>query len=207
MDDPLIKRNLRAFANGGLPPARAERAGIRLCARPDESGGVEFHLPVRAGSVWRNALFGACVVIGIAGWCAASHVSADMLDAAAVMALMETSGGRGPNAAPLVSHDPHFIELTPVGFELVASRTRNAGKLTHIDEFDYRNADGDAVILLTARAPLASEEPHWSARRVGDLRLLAWTIGGKRYVLAGHAGTRGLMHAADALTIAARKAE
>ncbi len=30
--------------------------------------------------------------------------------------------------------------------------------------------------------------------------LLAWTAGGKRYVLAGRANTRGLMRAADLMT-------
>ncbi|SAK78462.1 hypothetical protein AWB83_04084 [Caballeronia ptereochthonis] len=130
-----------------------------------------------------------------------------MLDASAVMALTETSSPHGTSAPPLVSHDPYFTELTPVGLELVATKLRRAGSFAHIDEFDYRNADGDAVILLTARAPFAGEEPHWSAQRVGDIRLLSWTTGGKRYALAGRAGTHGLMRAADALTMTAQRAQ
>lgn len=152
-------------------------------------------------SAWRNALIAASMAAAAVGWCAATHVSADMLDAAAVMALMETSRHDGANVRPVVSHDPHFIELTPVGLELIATRTRPAGKFTHIDELDYRNADGNAVILLIAAAPFASDEPHWSAQRVGDIRLLSWIAGGKRYVLGGRADTHGLMRAADALTL------
>jgi anti-sigma factor RsiW len=176
MDDPFDLRDIRAFADG------RHRWRVRL--------------------VWRRVLIAASLASAAAGWCAATHVSADMLDAAAVMALMEASKHDGANVRPLVSHDPHFIELTPVGLELIATRTRPAGKFTHIDELDYRNADGNAVILLIAAAPFASDEPHWSAQRVGDIRLLSWIAGGKRYVLGGRADTHGLMRAADALTLA-----
>ncbi|SPB13610.1 hypothetical protein NOV72_00874 [Caballeronia novacaledonica] len=155
----------------------------------------------------RYAFIGVCIAMAVAGWCAATHVSADMLDAAAVMALMETSSERGTNVRPLVSHDPHFIELTPVGLELIAARTRRGGTFVHIDELDYRNMDGESVVLLIASAPFASDAPHWSARRVGELRLLTWTVGGKRYVLAGRANTHGVMRAADALTMNMREPE
>ncbi|KXU85857.1 anti-sigma factor [Caballeronia megalochromosomata] len=161
----------------------------------------------RMRSVVRHAFIGVCIAVAGAGWCAAMHVSPDMLNAAAVMALMETSGLRNTNLRPLVSHDPHFIELTPVGLELIANQTRTAGRFTHIDEFDYRNADGEAVVLLIASAPFANDAPHWSAQRVGEIRLLTWTVDGRRHVLAGRATTHGLMRAADALTLAARQTQ
>ena len=186
MDEPFFERDRYAFADGRPPFVRVARV-------------VSDDKP-RMKRIVRAALIAVCIAAAAAGWCAALHVSADMLDAAAVMALMETSNPHGTNARPLVSHDPHFVELTPMGFELIAARTRQAGKFAHIDEYDYRNADGDAVILLIAFAPFASEERHWSARRVGDIRLLSWTASGKRYVLAGRADTRALMRAADALT-------
>ncbi|AQH04183.1 anti-sigma factor (plasmid) [Burkholderia sp. KK1] len=161
---------------------------------------IAIRRPARISLAGVSLGVGIVAAVAAAGWCAATRACADMLDAAAVMALAETSSARGANASPLVSHDPHFIELTPVGLELVASRTRQPARLAQIDEFDYRNADGDAVVLLVASAPFASEEAHWSARRVGEIRLLTWTSGGKRHVLAGRAGTHGLMRAADALT-------
>jgi hypothetical protein len=183
MDEPLFKRNVQAFANGRPSTVPGLRLGRKR--------------------VLRSAFIGACVVIAAAGWCAAMHVSADMLDACAVMALMETSNQRDTHARPLVSHDPHFIELTPMGLELIATQSRQAGKFAHIDEYDYRNADGDALVLLIAPAPFASEEPHWSAQRIGTIRLLTWTTSGERHVLAGRADTHGLMRAADALTLSA----
>jgi hypothetical protein len=192
MDEPFSERDRVAFADGRPSFVRAAR--IVFDDKPELAH-------ARLKRIVRTALIAACVAAAAAGWCAALHVSADMLDAAAVMALMETSNPRGANARPLVSHDPHFAELTPVGFELIATRTRQAGRFAHIDEYDYRNADGDAVILLIAFAPLASEQQHWSARRVGEIRLLSWTASGQRYVLAGRADTRALMRAADALTL------
>lgn len=231
MDDPLTERDIQAYADGTLPSARAARIARYLGARPDEAQRVAFYRhfnrrmqdafgPVGAhrlheplhkrlpiASTLRNTFFAACFALAVTGWCVAAHVSADALDASAVMALVETSGPRSTNAPPLVSHDPHFVELTPIGLELVATKTRHAGWFARIDEFDYRNAEGETLILLSSSAPLAKDAPHWSARRAGDLRLLSWTSAGTRYVLAGHAGTRGLMRAADALTMTTQKAE
>lgn len=231
MDDPLTERDIQAYADGTLPSARAARIGRYLGARPHEAQRVAFyrqfnrrmqdafgpvgtdrvHEPLvrrwPIASALRYMFLAACFALALTGWCVATHVSGDALDASAVMALMETSGPRSTNAPPLVSHDPHFVELTPIGLELVATKARHAGRFAHIDEFDYLNADGEALILLSSSAPLARDDPHWSARRVGDLRLLSWTSGGKRYVLAGHAGTHGLMRAADALTMTTQTAE
>ncbi|CAL8478341.1 anti-sigma factor [Caballeronia sp. S22] len=213
MDEPITEPDIQAFANGVLSSARAARVGRYLGARPENRrlqraiDRAASHDATRTRSVVRHAFVALCIAMAVAGWCAATHVSADMLDAVAVMALMETSNQRGTNVRPLVSHDPHFIELTPVGLELIATRTRRGGKFAHIDEYDYRNVEGESVVLLIASAPFTSDAPHWSARRVGEIRLLTWVIGGTRYVLAGQAGTRGVMRAADALTLATREAE
>ncbi|WP_050452020.1 hypothetical protein [Candidatus Burkholderia verschuerenii] len=138
------------------------------------------------------AIFGACLN--------AAHVPADTLDAAAVMALTQTARQRTAEHKPNIAHDPHFLQLTPIGLELIDTRSRRPGAFERIDEYVYRNAEGDAIALLITPDPLAADAPHWRARRVGDLRLLSWTLDGKRYVLAGQASTNGLMRAADALT-------
>ncbi|BAN27700.1 hypothetical protein [Caballeronia insecticola] len=195
MNKPLTKRDIQAFAVGNL----AQVAEVRLHASRDKR--------LRLRNALRNILLGVCAALAVSGWCAATHVSAHMLHASAVMALLDASNQSIAHVPPLVSHNPHFVELTPVGLELVATKTRQAGPFAHIDEFDYRNADGETVILLAARAPFASEQPHWSAQRVGDIRLLTWATDGKRYVLAGHAATHGLMRAADALTMTSQRAE
>jgi hypothetical protein len=65
--------------------------------------------------------------------------------------------------------------------------------------FVYRNAAGDAVVLVRATGRGAPVEGQWSARRVGTKRLLYWSNGRSRYVMTGEARTRGLMRAADLL--------
>ena len=47
----------------------------------------------------------------------------------------------------------------------------------------------------------APAQPQWSARRIGDIRLLLWTAQRQRFVVAGNARTHGLMRAADAMTM------
>ncbi|WP_109476655.1 anti-sigma factor [Paraburkholderia sp. C35] len=148
------------------------------------------------------ALLGFVLAFAMAGgWCFASRVSPEMLDAAAVMALMRESGHPAAAAAQAASDDPHAVDLAPLGLKLAGARTRHPNALASIDILDYRNADGEPVVLLSARAPFALDQPHWAAQRIGDVRLLTWTVKGRRYVLAGRATTHGLMRAADALTM------
>lgn len=148
------------------------------------------------------ALLGvALVILSTSGWFFASRVSPEMLDAAAVMALMRDSGPRTGDAPDPALPDPHSVDLTPLGLKLVATKTRHPNVLATIDILDYRNADGEAVVLLSSAAPFATDQPHWAAQRIGEVRLLSWTVKGRRYVLAGKATTHGLMRAADALTI------
>ena len=148
------------------------------------------------------ALLGIVLAVAAAsGWFFASRVSPEMLDAAAVMALMRESTQQAATAAVIRPDDPHAVDLAPLGLKLVGTRTRHPNALASINILDYRNADGQAVVLLSARAPFAIDQPHWAAQRIGDVRLLTWTVKGRRYVLAGHATTHGLMRAADALTM------
>ncbi|MPW20117.1 anti-sigma factor [Paraburkholderia sp. CNPSo 3157] len=148
------------------------------------------------------ALLGiALLVSSVSGWFFASRVSMEMLDATAVMALMRASGQRDAGAAVTVLKDPHAADLAPLGLRLVDARTRRPNAFARIEILDYRNADGDAVVLVSSWAPFAADKPLWFAQRVGDVRLLMWTADGKRYVLAGRATTHGLMRAADALTV------
>ena len=148
------------------------------------------------------ALLGvALAVLSASGWLIASRVSPDMLDAAAVVALMREAGQPATDASAAVRGDPHAVDLTAVGLKLVAAKTHHPNAFASIDVLDYRNADGEPVVLLSAAAPFAADQPHWAAQRLGSVRLLSWTVNGRRYVIAGRATTRGLMRAADALTI------
>lgn len=121
---------------------------------------------------------------------------------APVAAVPAALAGRGAvaSAAPAAQVDPFSTEFAQLGWKLTAVKTRQLNLLSHATEYDYRNAQGQPVVLLTTRAPFAPERPHWMGHRMGELRLLTWTTGGKRYVLAGRADTRGLMKAADAAT-------
>jgi hypothetical protein len=56
------------------------------------------------------------------------------------------------------------------------------------------------VVVMSTLALLAPAQPQWSARRIGEIRLLTWTSQRQRFVVAGNARTHSLMRAADALT-------
>jgi anti-sigma factor RsiW len=151
------------------------------------------------------ALMLALAMVATSGWMAASQVSQDALDNAAVMALAQAAGEDfGAKMAPTVGSpaaDPVAPNLVPVGMHLVSHRTLNLGALARATEYVYLNAQGEPVVLLVAAAlPAAAAQPQWSARRVGTLRLLSWTARQQRYVLAGAANAHGLMRAADFMT-------
>jgi hypothetical protein len=96
---------------------------------------------------------------------------------------------------------PAPFDLTAVGLRFVASGTIELGPFARAQRWTYVNADGQPVVLLAARAWFERDAPQWSARRVGDLRLIGWIGHGERWVLAGNARTHGLMRAADAATL------
>lgn len=134
------------------------------------------------------------------GWLAASQVSAQSLNNAAVMALAETTAIPFSAASPTRT-DPLAPNLSSIGLRLVEQKVLSLGPLQHADEFVYLNRDNQPVVLLSGWAPLASVQPQWSARRIGEIRLLLWTARRQRFVVAGDARTHGLMRAADALTM------
>jgi hypothetical protein len=183
MREPLARRNLHAVPDVVWP-------SLAYSLRPEKRT-----TPPRRARGWRTLQIGALLFATLGACLNAAYVPDETLDAAAVMALAQTPAPRVG-----VTHDPHFMQLTPIGLELIDTRSLRRGVFEHIDEYVYRNGEGETIALLTTADPLAADAPHWRARRVGDLRLLSWTLDGKRYVLAGHANTHGLMHAADALT-------
>lgn len=135
----------------------------------------------------------------------AFDISDPALDNASMMALEQavaakdmTSGATGyESSAKALASAPN---LSNVGFHPIARRAMPVGPFVTATEFVYRNRGGEAAVLLVAPGIFAHPQPQWKARRVGESRLLAWTAGGKRYVLAGRAKTRGLMLAADLMT-------
>lgn len=179
----------------------------------------------RPGGVGRRrsaALALACMLAGAAlAWFAASEPSIQVLDDAAVMAFMESGNGVSaaasalsvqpapessvvPLADALVPPTPVSVptpfDFAPAGLKLVASGTVELGLFARARRWVYVNSEGRPVVLLASRAWFARAERQWSARRAGHLRLLGWTEQGERWVLAGDAGTRGLMRAADLAT-------
>jgi anti-sigma factor RsiW len=158
--------------------------------------------PLRAIGALALAL--VLAVVATSGWMAASQISQDALDNAAVMALAQTAGEHpGAKATPgAVAVDPGAPDLSPVGMHLLSERTLKFGPLARAKEYVYLNAQTQPVVLLIAPAePAAAAQPQWSARRAGTLRLLSWTARQQRYVLAGAADAHGLMRAADFMTM------
>ncbi|MGF6552640.1 anti-sigma factor family protein [Paraburkholderia youngii] len=141
----------------------------------------------------------ALMVIAVSGWLAAAQVSAQALDNAAVMALAEASARPFSSASPTRA-DPAAPDLGAVGLRLVEQRVLRLAPLQRVDELVYLNGDQQPVVVLSAAAPFAREEPQWAARRIGELRLLTWTARRQRFVVAGDARTHGLMRAADVMT-------
>jgi anti-sigma factor RsiW len=212
-----------------LDPARAASVQTYLKTRPDEAHRVAFYgrlnaqmqnafhepddsapapRPVRRMSRQnlRALLIAAAAALALAAAAIfAFDISDPALDNAAMMALEQAvaaqdtaSGATGyVSSAKALAGAPN---LSGVGFHPTAKREMSVGPFAAATEFVYRNAAGDAAVLLVAPGLFAHAQPQWKARRVGESRLLAWTAGGKRYVLAGRANTRGLMRAADLMT-------
>ncbi|EDZ97839.1 putative transmembrane anti-sigma factor [Burkholderia sp. H160] len=159
-------------------------------------------LPQPAGRARRTLLALvalALMLIAVSGWLAAIQVSAQALDNAAVMALAEATARRFSQASP-TRVDPAAPDLDAIGLRLVEQRVLRLGPLQRARELIYLNGDQQPVVVLSAAAPLAREEPQWAARRIGDMRLLTWTARRQRFVVAGDARTHGLMRAADVMT-------
>jgi anti-sigma factor RsiW len=88
-------------------------------------------------------------------------------------------------------------DLAAAGFQASASTRVPLQFMRQATETVYRNAGGQAAVLLSVAAWGRPDRPQWQAQRVGPLRVLSWQRGGRRYVWVGAAGTPGLMKAAD----------
>jgi hypothetical protein len=148
-----------------------------------------------------NALVALALTLATAsGWLAATQVSAQALNNAAVMALAETAARPFPAASPTRA-DPSAPELAAIGLRLVDRRVLPLGPFQRVTEFIYLNSDNQPVVVMSTLALLAPAQPQWAARRIGEIRLLTWTAQRQRFVVAGEARTHGLMRAADAMTL------
>jgi anti-sigma factor RsiW len=190
-----------------LPTLGSARAGV------DSAPGRWLDRRIRG--VRRNplrALLTAVLAVVLAllaasGWMAASQVSEEALNNAAVMALAQAvadhSGiaGASLSTPSSLATAPGAPNLAPVGMHLVSERTARLGPVARAAEYVYLNADGEPVVLLVARTRQLRAESQWSAQRVGTLRLLTWSAHHQRYVLAGAADAHGLMRAADLMTL------
>jgi hypothetical protein len=225
----LSESDVQAYADGMLDPAQAARVQTYLKTHPDEAHRVAFYgrlnaqmqnafadpvdeapLPRPARRIskpsLRKLLIATVTALALATAAIfAFDISDSALDNASMMALEQAvaaqdtaSGANGyESSAKALAGAPN---LTGAGFHPTARREMPVGPFAEATEFIYRNAAGDAAVLLVAPGLFAHGQPQWKARRVGESRFLAWTAGGKRYVLAGRANTRGLMRAADLMT-------
>ena len=96
--------------------------------------------------------------------------------------------------------DPAAPDLDTIGLRLVEQRVLRLGPWQRANEFVYLNGDQQPVVVLSAAAPFAREEPQWAARRIGELRVLTWTARRQRFAVVGNARTHGLMRAADMIS-------
>jgi anti-sigma factor RsiW len=193
----------RSFGAAALTDAAPEMASMRPALLP------------RSRALRRGlTAFMAAIALAAAAlaWLAVSEPGVQALNNAAVMALMEAGGGNAPGSgasdaladalAPGArAAGPAPFDLTAVGLRFVASGTIELGPFARAQRWTYMNADGQPVVLLATRAWFERDAPQWSARRVGELRLIGWIGHGERWVLAGNARTHGLMRAADAATL------
>lgn len=176
----------RAFPHFDADPERA------AAVRP----GASRHVPLALASTVL-LLAGAA-----AGWLRVSEPTPQVLYDAAVMALTEAnSDAAGERPTHTEGMAPAPFDLHAAGLRLAGDSAPDLGPFALARRYVYENGEGHKIVLLGARAWFAKDEPQWSARRLGVLRLIAWTAHGMRWVLAGNAGTRGLMRAADAATM------
>jgi hypothetical protein len=221
---PVSEADIQAYSDGTLAGERVAHVRRYLAGSPGEWRRILFYRrlnaqmrhaypepdapPHRPGHAARRrgralryamALAAALALAGAAlAWVSVSEPSQQMLNNAAVMALMEAENGT-PEASVEVSAPPPF-DFQAAGMRYVGGGTVRLGPFANARRYVYENATGERVVLLAARAWLASAAPQWSAHRAGPLRLLMWREGGTRWVLAGGAQTRGLMRAADLAT-------
>ena len=153
--------------------------------------------------VRRTFIVLAFAFVALSGWIVALQASDKALNDAAVMALARASSSHHDTKPPAqaASTDNAVPNLEQAGLRLAEKRTVALSPVSRISEFVYVNTAGQPVVLVVGLALTAREQTQWAARRVGNIRLLAWVTRHHRYVLAGDANTRGLMQAADIVTL------
>jgi anti-sigma factor RsiW len=159
--------------------------------------------PNSCGVALRTFVVLALAFVALSGWIVALQASDEALSDAAVMALARAPS-RYHDATPpaqVAGTDHAAPNLAPARLRLAEKRTVALGPISRISEFVYVNTTGQPVVLLVGLALTAREQTQWAARRVGNIRLLTWVTRHQRYVLAGDANTRGLMQAADMMTL------
>jgi hypothetical protein len=167
-------------ARGLLAPGSGSRRGLRR---------------------WWAALALVAVLIGVVwGGPAITEPTQQVLNDAAVMALLEVTNRADAPGANAVAQVSTPFDLKAAGLRLVSADTRELGPFAHSSRYIYENDEGQKVVLLGTRAWFAPAAPQWSAHRLGSMRLIYWTAHGTRWVLAGDAQTHGLMRAADVAT-------
>jgi anti-sigma factor RsiW len=156
--------------------------------------------PSRSGKVLNALAVLVLTLVAASGWLAATQVSRQALNNAALMALAETASARYSAASPTRT-DVSAPDLTAIGLRLVDQRVLSLAPFQRAREFIYLNGDNLPVVLISTLALLAPAQPQWTARRIGEIRLLTWTVQCQRFVVAGDARTHGLMRAADVMTM------
>lgn len=227
----LSEADVQAFADGRLSPERAAEVERYLRGRPDEARRVAFygrlngmmqssfdrradaaHAAVPPRLRRRAALMAvlhrwlrpglvalAVVLIAICATVFAVRVPQQRVDDAALAALTAVTQGGG--GGPTDSAEIAAPDLSRAGMHVQSTFQTRVGLLRHADGVVYRNTYGQPVVLLRVEDPTSRANRQWRALRAGDDRLLMWTSGHTRYVLAGRANTHGLMQAADLLTL------
>ncbi|CAB3705101.1 anti-sigma factor family protein [Paraburkholderia rhynchosiae] len=183
----------RSFQTADEPAAAAIKGRRGAGGRIGKAARTGMSKPLKALAVLVIALIAA------SGWLASTQVTAQALNNAAVMALAETTAAHFSAASP-TRMDPSAPNLAAIGLRLVDQRVLSLGLLQRASEFVYLNGDNQPVVVLSTLALLAPAQPQWSARRIGDVRLLTWTAQWQRFVVVGNARTHGLMRAADVMT-------
>ncbi|RKT21616.1 hypothetical protein B0G69_5012 [Paraburkholderia sp. RAU2J] len=200
--DPVEARRVAFYGRLNAQIQQTFPTGDELVTRPADRTHRAFGRVKPAGR--RRKLVGALVALALtlaaaSGWLAATQVSAQALNNAAVMALAETAATPFSAASPTRAN-PAAPELGAIGLRLVGQRVLSLGPLQRASEFIYLNGDNQPVVVISTLALLAPAQPQWAARRVGEIRLLSWTAQRQRFVVAGDAHTHGLMRAADVMT-------
>lgn len=153
---------------------------------------------------WRARVFAVVLLLALSaagGLVWAMHVPGEALEAAAVMALQRAGATQTvPTSDPDGKSFADAPDLSSVGLRTVGRISARISPFARAKGFVYRSANGLPAVLLSVPDLSATAQPQWQARRLGVSRVLSWTAGRTRFVLAGRADTRGLMRAADLMT-------